>query len=190
MLKFSRQEIKDVLISDVVLALAFGGFGEGFIPALLIISVVFLTHELLGHKLVAQYLGCFAEYRKWTFGLALALIGSMSGFLFAAPGAVYIQPYVRKGFAWTIHRLTKKEIGLIAAAGPVVNVIFGFIFLFLTQYAGDYIYLVYQAAEFSFFLALFNMIPFGPLDGAKVSRWSWVAWGTIVALSGIGYFML
>ena len=190
MLSFSSQEIKDIIISTIVLAIAFGGLGEGFAPALIVISVVFLSHELLGHKLVAQYYGCFAQYKKWTFGLALALLGSLAGFIFAAPGAVYISPGVRKGFAWTIHRITTKQMALIAAAGPAVNIIFGFLFLLVLPYAADFTLLISLAARFSFFLALFNMLPFGPLDGAKVSNWSWAAWAFIAASAGLGYFLL
>ena len=122
--------------------------------------------------------------------MVLALLGSLIGFVFAAPGAVYIQPQVKKGFAWTIHRLTKKEFGLIAAAGPVINILFGFVFVYIIPYFPNYNSIIYLAARFSFFLALFNMLPFGPLDGAKVSDWSWAAWATIVVAGGLGFYLL
>jgi len=190
MLKFSSQEIKDIIISTLVLAFVFRGFANSFTDSLIVMVVVFMTHELLGHKLVAQYFGCFAEYRKWTMGLLLAIAGSFIGFVFAAPGAVYIQPGIKKGFAWTIHRLTKKELGIISGAGPAVNSIFGLFFVLLLPYLPEYTSLISLAARFSFLLALFNMLPFGPLDGVKVSNWSWFAWLVIVIVAGIGYFLL
>lgn len=190
MLTFSSQEIKDIVISTVVLAFVFQSIAGDFITSLIVMSVVFLTHELLGHKLVAQHFGCFAEYRKWTSGLILAVIGSFLGFIFAAPGAVYIRPTVKKGFAWTIHRLTSKQMGLIAIAGPAVNIIFGFTFIILLPYSLEYASLVFLAARFSFFLALFNLLPFGPLDGAKVINWSWKPWLVAVILGISGFFLL
>jgi Zn-dependent protease len=190
MLKFSSEEIKDIIISTIVLAVVFGGFGEGFVPALIIISLVFLTHELLGHKLAAQYLGFDSEYRKWNTGLALALLGSFVGFIFAAPGAVYIKPTIKKDFAWTIHTITKEQTGIISLAGPAVNIIFGYIFILLAPQIPVYETFILMAARFSFFLALFNLLPFGPLDGNKVSAWSWKIWGVATTAAGLGYFLL
>jgi Zn-dependent protease len=40
------------------------------------------------------------------------------------------------------------------------------------------------------FLAGFNMIPFGPLDGAKVLRYSPLLWGLIGIPSIILFFLL
>jgi Zn-dependent protease len=190
MLKFSSQEIKDIIISTVVLAIVFGGIGEGFLPALFVVGIAFLSHELLGHKLAAQYFGCEAVYKKWTSGLAFALIGSFFGVIFAAPGAVYIRPGIRKGFAWNIHRLTKQEYGIISLAGPAVNIILGFFFILTMPFFGEYVWLMTMAARISLFLAMFNLLPFGPLDGSKISAWSWYAWGTAMALAGIGYIFL
>ena len=189
-LTFSKKEIRDIVISTVVLALAFGGFNmESFLTALFILTFAFIFHEL-GHRTMARKFGAFAEYRMWPMGLALALVSSFFGFIFAAPGAVYISPLVRKGFAWSVHSLSGKEYGLIALAGPAVNIVLGFIFIGSMVLIPSYAWLFYAGARICFFLALFNMFPVPPLDGSKIVRWSWGVWGVTIVIAVIGYTLL
>ncbi len=187
MMKFSHQEIRDIIVATVVLSFAFGGIGN-FFNALFAVGLAFLSHELIGHKLVAQKFGAEAEFKAWPLGLLLALVTSFFGFIFAAPGAVYVSPVIKGKFAFTLHRLTTKEYGLVSLAGPAVNIILGAIFFA----AGNYyqLGLLLFSAKISFFLAMFNLVPIDPLDGAKVSRWSWPAWGIAMALAVVGYFLL
>ncbi len=183
MLNFSRIEVRDLALSAIVLAFALGGF-SGFISSLLIVVVVFLSHEVLGHKLVAQHYGCFAEYRMWPMGLLLALITSFFGFIFAAPGAVYISTSRGRGFAFSIVHLTRRQNGLISIAGPAVNIALGagLLAVSLLWPFG----LLTVGARFSAFLAIFNLLPLGPLDGQKVMQWSRTAWvATIAAAAAI-----
>ena len=129
---FSKREVRDLVISTVVLAVAFSGFIQNlsivaFLQALFILTFVFIFHEL-AHRTVARKYGAHAEYKMWNFGLALALISSFFGFVFAAPGAVYISPMVRRGFAWTVHKISRKEYGIIALSGPATNIALGAVF--------------------------------------------------------------
>ncbi len=188
-MKFSQQEIRDIILATAVLSFAFSRlFNYDFIASLFVVGLAFLAHELIGHKLVAQKFGAEAEFKAWPLGLLLALVTSFFGFIFAAPGAVYISPVIKGKFAFTVHRLTAKEYGLVSLAGPAVNIILGAAFFA----AGIYyeIGLLLFAARISFFLAMFNLLPIDPLDGAKVSRWSWAAWGISMALAVAGYFLL
>jgi Zn-dependent protease len=114
--------------------------------------------------------------------LALAVGAAFAGFIFAAPGAVYHRGY-----------LTERENGLIAIAGPATNVALVVAFLPLAFVGG----IVGQAGQLGViinaFLAAFNMIPFGPLDGRKVIAWSKavfaVTFAGMVALA-IGAFLI
>src|SRR3972149_6795940 len=105
---FTGTEIKEIIIAAVVLSVAFAFAWKNGVPGVLIsgvsdfplliafsfisVGIGFLAHELIGHKLVAQRLGMHGEFRMWRFGLVIACFSSLAGFVFAAPGAVYVAP--------------------------------------------------------------------------------------------------
>lgn len=163
-----------------------------FIPPILVtVGSGFILHEM-AHKLVAMSFGGQSRFRMWTQGIVLMLFTSLLGFLFAAPGAVYIYA----------PRITVRENGLISLAGPALNVILALVFIALELVAPIrqfFIFLLPWGMDFSGFgitngmlhvwrfgaamnimLALFNMIPAFPLDGSKIFRWNWVVWGGFV----------
>ena len=173
-IRFSGREVRDLLAAWVALGAAFalffgGGAGVLAVPAafvalfvinFLTAGVGFLLHEL-AHKVVAIRYGQVAEFRADYSMLAIAIVTALAGFIFAAPGAVY-----HRG------RITVRENGIIAVAGPVTNLLLALVFAPLLLGSG----VVYEVGRFgvgiNLFLAAFNMIPFGPLDGKKVLAWS------------------
>ncbi len=195
--KFSSIEIKQIIISMTVLTIAFtfaltrnniiAGLSQGFnlsaIPKGLLFSFLgiltgFVFHEL-SHKFIAQKHGLWAEYRMFPQGLMLALIlGLFTPFIFAAPGAVMFRGGSRN-----------YETGRIAMAGPLANIIvslvsltlFLFVFFENSFFGGIFGFISLINA----FLATFNLLPFGPLDGVKIIRWSATIWiiMLIVAIS-------
>jgi len=184
----SKIEFRDLLISVLALSLAFSQFNLNALPAtILIIVLVFAFHEL-AHKFIAQRYGCFAEFRMWPLGIALALVSSFTGIIFAAPGATYISPYVKKKFAFSVVHLTKKEYGKISLAGPLTNIAIGAVALILMfVYPLD---LFSTLSSISFFLAFFNLLPIFPLDGSKVLAWDRKIWIAVFAASLIGVIFL
>lgn len=124
----------------------------------------FLLHEL-SHKVVAQFYGHWAEFRAQWWGLVFPYpLVLFTNLIFAAPGAVIISGFV-----------TRRQNGLISAAGPGMNLfIVGLSLPFARQpgaidsFGGK---LAFTLIFLNAILALFNMLPFGPLDGRKV--WSW-----------------
>jgi len=191
-----KVEVKDILISVIVISLAFtlariGGLftllGENKVPfdylgLLFVISVFtvgigFVLHEM-AHKFMAMRFGCWAAFRAWPTGLQLALLTSIFGFVFAAPGATYIDPtYAR--------RFTPRENGIISIVGPITNVVIAILFVFLSPLLIALLpgtvglMLVSQGIWINLWLALFNMLPFGPLDGKKVMAWSFATWALV-----------
>lgn len=186
---FTKNEIRDLIISVFVLALVFSRFDFSLILlTLFIVVIVFVSHEIIGHKFVAQHYGFDAEYKVWPLGLALGLITALipGGFVIAAPGATYISPY-KKGFAFRVGTLSKKQYAIISLAGPVVNIAFALSMLALNFfYAFDVFSLT---ASISFFLAFFNLLPIPPLDGSKIISWNLPVWLVVTAVAFVGLFI-
>lgn len=187
---FSGVEVRDILIAWVGLGTAFtiallggagafaspvnGGFGSTSLVFLISLATVgsgFVLHEL-SHKFTAQAYGYWAEFRMWPMGLVLALATSLIGFIFAAPGATYISGA----------NISDRENGRISLAGPLTNVgvalaFFPFALFFPTNtFFGE---LGFIGTQINIFLALFNLLPIMPLDGAKVFHWSKIRWAGI-----------
>jgi len=187
-LRFSSRELLDLLIAWVALGVAFMVFfaggtpgalglldaGVGPLVVALVVSLVtagigFLFHEL-GHKVAAVSYDNIAVFRADYGMLFIAVMSAFLGFLFAAPGAVH-------------HRgqLTDRQHGLVAMAGPAVNlalaVLFVPVLLAGSLVGSDLAALVGgRGLAVNLFLAAFNLVPLGPLDGSTVVDWSTVIW--------------
>src|SRR3989338_6370573 len=123
-------ELSHIIISVVTVSIAFAiawtgmteftpEFASVFVLILVTVGSGFIFHEL-AHKYVAIRYGAFAEYRSWTLGLVLAVVMAVfAGFVFAAPGAVYIYG----------KNLTRQQNGRIALAGPATNAFLALAFL-------------------------------------------------------------
>ena len=193
MFKFTKREVIDLLISFVVISIGFcilysGRDLNGIIALLPIIMLGvgcgFIFHEL-GHKLSAMHYGYWAEYKMWVYGLVIALISSFFGFIFAAPGAVYIYG----------PNMTDRENGIISLAGPIINIAITLIFLVILFSLGNSIMLSETnsiiaiiciiGAKINSFLALFNLLPIPTLDGSKVLKWNILIWLVTIVVAGI-----
>ncbi len=185
---FSKIEIRDIIISVLVLAIVFAypdfiSNPQLILTSLFVIGLGFIGHEL-SHKFVARKFGFFAEYKMWYQGLLLAILfafATQGRMIFAAPGAVVFSAY------FVFKRPHRHEVGKIGLAGPVFNIIL--LFLFASTF-----YLIQNpvfrfAAVVNGWLAIFNLIPFGPLDGQKVFSWDWRIWLVTITVA-IGGFLL
>jgi Zn-dependent protease len=176
-MKFSNIEIRDILISWLVLSIAFTKyFSKTFfdyarIPGMIVVvGTAFVLHEL-AHKASANHFGYPAEYRMWPTGLLLALASSFLRFIFAAPGAVYITSY----------EYDPKVQGRISLAGPVANIAVAILFFSLSRFLT--LTLFVTVAQINAAIAFFNLLPIGPLDGRKVMAYSTVVWSLLALLA-------
>jgi Zn-dependent protease len=133
---------------------------EDFKFSTMIVAPAIILHEF-GHKFVGMALGHVSYYTAWPTGLGLGVVMRLIGsrFLLFAPGFVNITGNV-----------TASEMAIIAFAGPLVNLI-----LFAASWAAiesgkfrKHARALHISKTINMWLFLFNMIPFGPLDGAKV----------------------
>lgn len=206
--KISQFELRDLLIAWFCLAVAFtldisGGIAFvtnpgkisvdmlalTFVIAVATVGVSFVLHEL-AHKFMAIRYGYWAEFRKNTQMLLIAVvIAVVTGIVFAAPGTTLINTAGRV--------MTKKERGMISASGPVTNLIFAVPFL-AVMFAGIILcgaaatpftvpgflfYLGLIGFQVNAMLAFFNMLPIGPLDGKKIFAWHPGVFAVLIVVS-------
>lgn len=192
MFKFTISEIRDLIIAFVFISLSFAIVYAGrdmngvikILPMVMVgVGAGFILHEL-GHKFVSMKYGYWAEFKLWPQGLLFALVTSFFGFVFAAPGAVYTYA----------NYMTDEINGKISVAGPVVNIILAIIFLVICvlvyqdAFKNETSLLIFIVCSLGFsinsFLATFNMLPIGNLDGSKVLRWNAGIWVGVIAIAG------
>jgi len=178
---FSPTEVRHVLIG-IILVSAVGLSYSSLVfsswiaiaAAVLFFTAGFIIHELT-HKAVAQRYGLWAEFRLDLFGAVLTALSAVSPLKIIAPGAVVIAG-----------QTTPDRVGRTAAAGPATNILLAAVLLAL----GQVIHTVglkeatFAGAAINAFMALFNLLPFGVLDGLKVFRWNKATWVLLLAVSG------
>lgn len=196
-IKFSGIEVRDIIVSMAVLALAFFllyrsgsvldyfeyhlGEGMGYVGLFLLcfglVIFSFLFHEL-GHKFTAQKAGLYSEYRMYPIGLFITLVTSAIGFLFAMPGAVMIYG-----------NADRKTYAKISIAGPAVNLVLGAVAIagcLLTNYTA-LVVPFYMLASLNSILALFNMLPIPPLDGSKIIGWDIRVYIVLIVMAALEF---
>ncbi len=160
-------------------------FVVNLVVAAIVAGVGFVLHEL-AHRIVARGYGAEAHFIANDRWLLLSILISLSGVFIAAPGAV-----------WHRGLLTVRQSGLIALAGPVTNLVLSLLFLLLfvpitvlrPPFFDLWIIVCYVGFRFNAWIGLFNMIPAGPFDGAKVLAWDWRVFAVTVAV-GVGLTFL
>jgi len=160
------REVRDIVVAWLTLTVAFTILIAKLDPYMWIfalpISAVLVGVSFVGHEMAHRYVaiaeGNTARFVVWPMGLAIALITSLIGFLFAAPGYTMVS------------RLTLLSV----ASGPITNLSLSIIALVASKLTGSWV--LYSAARLNAWLALFNLIPLGGLDGAKIMRMNSGVW--------------
>lgn len=160
-----------------------------FLRFLLVSAIVcglgFVLHEL-AHRIVARSYGAQAHFIADNRWLLLSIALAFANVFIAAPGAV-----------WHRGALSPRQGGLIALAGPVTNLVLALFFLLL--YPLLYTFGIQDdwtrimciiGVRLNAWIGLFNMIPAGPFDGAKVLAWNPVVFGVTVAVGLLLTFLV
>lgn len=201
MSRTSLREIVHLVASLLVLTIAFtypNLIPQALLAAAFGVGTGFLLHEL-AHKFTAQRYGYAADYEASPMGLMMALglsLATNGGFVFAAPGAVMIRGkrvyYNPLEDRYQDSHQATKELAYISASGAVVNLVLAILFLIATFFVAPRSFasmVLIRSAFINVFLGVFNMIPFGPLDGAKVWQYNRSLW-LMVMIPSILLFIL
>jgi len=183
---FSPKEVKHLAVGTLLVAgvgLSVGLYDileMGFQPQILAgltitFTLAFLLHEL-SHKIEAQRLGLWAEFRLTMFGALITLVSIfLPVFKIISPGAVMISGPVSREIA-----------GKTAIAGPLTNIVLSSVFLPFYFYSSWPFHIIaIWGAALNAWIALFNLLPFGMMDGLKVFWWNKIVWSITFVISGV-----
>ena len=185
---FSHKEVKHISVAALLvvgIGFSIGLYGNilgGFSPTwtydmmaifAVLMTASFLIHEI-AHKIVGQKNGLWAEFRLTKWGAVLTLVSVLLPFKMISPGAMMLsgQP-------------NGKEIVKISIAGPTTNIILSIALLgsAFAIFPSPYAAILFFAAYINAFMAVFNLVPFGILDGYKIFSFDKKIWAISFAVS-------
>ena len=134
---------------------------KGFKQSVIVAAPAVVLHEA-AHKISAVSFGFEATFHAFYGGLGLGILLKLLNFpfLFFIPGFVSYS-------AFDLHPLVRS---FIAFAGPLANLLlFSFAALALKKdWFPKHVHLLSLTKQINLFLFVFNLLPFGPFDGADV----------------------
>lgn len=165
---------------------------DEFLIFIFILGISFFAHEL-SHKFIAIKYGARAYFKLSKEALILLVISLLIHFPILATGAVY----------WWGEVTSSPGIrGRVSASGPITNLILAGIFLSLEGVgfllfldptmiiiASQLIFIGITGVWLNVLLGVFNLLPIGVLDGAKVLEWDPKIWISLIgSLIAVGLF--
>jgi Zn-dependent protease len=129
-----------------------------------------IAHEL-AHRCMNYRFGSRTEVQFWGLGTGIMVVTS---WLF---GNVFAQPTLTMASSDT--PVSKRDLGLVMLAGPILSIVIAILCLFLIQFGG--IFATAGAIGFSINLlaAVFEMLPINPCDGRDVYTWNRGIWALV-----------
>ena len=184
MVEYTRNEIRDLIISFIVLSICFtistvkmNCYGAiSILPIVTVgVGIGFMLREL-AQKFVAIKYGYNAEFKMWPLGLLITFISSLLGFVLAFVGSIKIDE----------DDVPDEIKGRTAVAGPMANMALALLFIVIATLiyplkihssVFNLIFLI-NTVGFSVnsFLAAFNLLPLWTLDGLNVFKWDVKIW--------------
>jgi Zn-dependent protease len=178
---FSPKELQHLVIGALLVigvgfSFGFGSIGQPgwllyFSALAAIMTVSFFIHEI-AHKVTAQKRGLWSEFRLTTWGVIITLVTFFLPFKLISPGAVMISGPV-----------TIDDMGKTSIAGPITNIVLSAVFLSAgAAFISSSFYWIFIIGAFlNAWIAVFNLVPFGILDGFKIYSWNKLIWVLVFA---------
>jgi len=162
----------------------------GFAFPLIAATLAIVPHEL-AHRQVARKYGCFSRFYLFPQGFIFTLVLNL-----VSPFGIFASGFT--GISCNpFYDMSERDriSGLTSLAGPATNMVISVVFIAMSYSLASYIpfYYVYvfrEVAALSSFVAFFNLIPIGPLDGSKVMKWNQGLWLGVIVLAFLLYFYL
>lgn len=148
----------------------------------ILIAFSVLVHEL-AHRNVARRYRCYSKYVIDPIGLMLTLVSSISPFIrIIIPGYVLISC---AGYWGDYGRNGNRAVLMSTIAGPLSNIVLGFIFYAISIAITSPLlkHVLFSISSLNGWLAFFNLLPLGPLDGARIIRGAPITWVIMFACS-------
>lgn len=200
----NKKEIGTFILTTLVLALTISFLKTSVLLGILLAVFLLLVLNIAAKKIAAFYLESEIEIRPWymerygfkthqyfrkpfPIGVFLPIIVSLFsiGKLFWMAVMVFeVKPKIyraaKRHGLYSFSEMTEFHIGLIAAAGVLINLIAAVIGYFLG---------FPTFARLNIYFSFFNMIPFSDLDGNKIFFGNIVLWSflAVIVLIGLGY---
>ncbi len=197
----NKKEIITILISAIILAFAISLIQSIliFVYALVTILGVILVNTI-AKKAMGYYLDSEIEIKLWeierygfkpsrhfkrpfpagAFFPIIFSVLSLGYFKWLATLVFEVKPKLYKAAKrhglYAFSEMTEFQIGLIAASGIIINLVFSVI---------GYFFGLTEFARLNIYYAFFNMIPISDLDGNKLFFGSRVFWITLAIITGI-----
>lgn len=205
---FNKKEITHILIAIFIITISLGLTDYWATAGKILLSVfIVILLNLIAKKVMSHYLDSAIEFRLWEIkrfgfkphqefkkgfvaGAFLPLIFSLiswGNLMWLASLVFEIKPTVYKSAKrhglYAFSEATEFQIGLIAASGVMVNILFAIIGYFIG---------FPMFAKLNIWFAFFNMIPLSDLDGNKIFFGNLVMWSGLasIVLIGIAYIFL
>ncbi|HEY3274210.1 MAG TPA: hypothetical protein VGJ92_10635 [Methanocella sp.] len=184
---------RSLLREIVMLAICAVLFGLAFIvadrlavePELIILYMVMggvaLIMHNLGHRMIARKLEVDGQYKFWGLGtLTMLLTSWLFGMAFSQPGR----------YVFESDDVDDLDMAFVTIAGPAVSVLFAIMFLPFALIGGVAGQVAVAGFTMNLMTAVYNLMPFSPMDGKVIYDWSRLFWMLTFVPLGLFFILM
>lgn len=190
MMLFERKELASLVLSIGVISTAFTFQKLSlifFLKCFFIVGSSYFLHEVL-HAAISRREGIHSKCRIWPLGVILTVLSglvSKGAAVLALPTVIKIKEIETARWSREKVEFSAREVGLASVSGPLSNLILATAFLALFE--TFWLPILRLGILINLWIALANLIPTPPIDGAKIMSWDRRVWLLLVfaGLSGI-----